>query len=50
MRFEIPALLLGARSFQHTLRFGAAVRGPVGSRVFIVALFCGLWIVRAVYA
>jgi hypothetical protein len=41
MRFKIPALLLGSRSFQHTLRLGASVRGAVGSRAFIVALLCG---------
>lgn len=41
MRFEIAALLLGARGFQHTLRFGATVRRPAGGRAFIVALLCG---------
>ena len=41
MRFKVPALLLGAGGFQHTLRFGASVRGAVGSREFIVALLCG---------
>jgi hypothetical protein len=41
MRFKVLALLLGARGFQHALRFGASVRGTVGSRAFIVALLCG---------
>jgi len=37
VRIEIPATPFGPRRFQHTLRLGSAVSGPIGSSLLIGA-------------